>query len=283
MKILILGHKGMLGSDLMLRLADSHEVSGKDLDEIDIASEEDCRRVIAECSPEVVINAAAFTDVDGCETNRERCMAVNAFGIRNIALACRERPTRIVHFSTDYVFDGRKGEPYSEEDAPSPLNAYGASKLEGEHFLQAFSDRYLLIRTAWLYGRHGRNFVKTIIEKASTTGALEVVDDQIGSPTWSWDLAAAVQLLIEGGHAGVFHATSRGRCSWHEFACKILAYAGKTDVVVRPIASGQLSRPAVRPAWSVLSCRKFSEATGRAMRFWQIALQDFLERSGYPK
>ena len=283
MKILILGHKGMLGSDLMLRMMAAHDVTGKDVGDFDITVEDDCGRVIAECSPDVVINAAAYTNVDGCETDRERCFAVNAVGVKNIALACRGKGIRIVHFSTDYIFDGRKETPYVEEDEPAPLNVYGASKLEGERFLQAFSDRWLLIRTAWLYGRNGKNFVKTILEKAAAVKTLDVVDDQIGAPTYSWDFAAAVQLLIEGGHEGLFHLTNRGRCSWHEFACKILQYAGKNDVTVRAIPSAGLARPAVRPAWSVLSSRKFSEATGKTMRFWQIALQDYLERTGCRK
>jgi dTDP-4-dehydrorhamnose reductase len=283
MKILILGHKGMLGSDLMLRLTAAHDVTGKDVGDFDIAAEDDCRRVIAECSPEVVINAAAYTNVDGCEEDRDRCFAVNAIGVKNIAIACRGRGIRIVHFSTDYIFDGRKDSPYIEEDEPDPLNVYGASKLEGERFLQAFSDRWLLIRTAWLYGKNGKNFVKAILGKAATIKTLDVVDDQIGAPTYSWDLAGAVRLLIEGGHDGLFHLTNRGRCSWHEFACKILQYAGMNDVTVRPIRSSDLARPAVRPAWSVLSSRKFSELTGKTMRFWQIALQDYLERPDYSK
>lgn len=280
MKILILGHKGMLGSDLMLRMAAAHEVIGRDLEDFDMTLANDCGRLIAECAPDVVINAAAYTNVDGCETDRDRCLAVNASGVKNIALASRGKGIRIVHFSTDYVFDGRKGTPYIEEDETGPMNAYGASKLEGERFLQALSDRWLLVRTAWLYGKNGKNFVKTILEKASAVKTLEVVDDQIGSPTYSWDLAGAVQLLIERGQEGVFHLTNRGRCSWYEFACKILQYSGKTDVAVRPIPSSALARPAVRPAWSVLSTRKFSETTGKTMRYWQIALQDYLERTG---
>ena len=280
MKILILGHKGMLGSDLMLRMMAAYDVTGKDVDDFDITVEEDCGRVIAECSPDVVINAAAYTNVDGCETDRDRCFAVNAVGVKNMALACLGRGVRIVHFSTDYIFDGRKEAPYVEGDEPAPLNVYGASKLEGERFLQAFSERWLLIRTAWLYGKNGNNFVKTILEKAAAVKTLDVVDDQIGAPTYSWDLAAAVQLLIEGGHDGLFHLTNRGNCSGYEFACRILQYAGKNDVTVRPIPSAGQVRPAVRPARSVLSCRKFFETTGKTMRFWQIALQDYLERTG---
>jgi dTDP-4-dehydrorhamnose reductase len=283
MKILILGHKGMLGSDLMLRLMTAHNVTGRDVDDFDIASENDCGRVVAECSPEVVINAAAYTNVDACETDREGCFAVNAVGVQNMALACRGKGITLVHFSTDYIFDGRKGTPYEEEDPPAPLNVYGASKLAGERFLQTLSESYLLIRTAWLYGRNGRNFVKAILEKASTVKELDVVDDQIGSPTYSWDLAAAVELLIEGGHKGVFHVTNRGRCSWYEFACKILQYAGRNDVTVRPIPSDRLSRPAVRPAWSVLSCRKFFMASGKTLPYWQIALKNYLEQAGSRK
>jgi dTDP-4-dehydrorhamnose reductase len=278
MKILILGHKGMLGSDLMVRLAAGHEVTGKDVEDFDLAAEEECRRIVAEASPDVVVNAAAYTNVDGCEADRDRCFAVNAVGVRNLALACHGRGILMVHFSTDYVFDGRSRTPYAEEDEPNPLNVYGASKLEGERYLAALADRWLLIRTAWLYGKNGRNFVKTILEKAATVKTLDVVDDQIGSPTYSWDLAAAVRLLIEGRHEGIFHVANRGRCSWHEFADRIVHVAGMDDVTVRPISSANLTRPAARPAWSVLTTRKFSETTGRAMRFWQIALADYLEQ-----
>jgi dTDP-4-dehydrorhamnose reductase len=281
MRILILGNKGMLGSDLMLRLSGAHDVVGRDVDAFDIVSEDDCRRVVQECSPDVVINAAAYTNVDGCETNREGCFAVNAVGVKNVSLACRGKGIAIVHFSTDYVFDGRKRTPYGEMDPPAPLNLYGASKLEGERQLQDLAGNYLLIRTAWLYGRHGKNFVKTILEKASVVKTLEVVDDQVGSPTYSRDLAAAVELLIERGHRGVFHVTNRGRCSWFEFACKIVEYAGMNDVTVRPIGSGSLSRLALRPAWSVLSGRKFRAESGMTMPTWQRALRNYLEQTGF--
>ena len=279
MKILILGHKGMLGSDLMLRLRGAHEVTGKDRDAFDIVSADDCLRVVAECSPEVVINAAAYTNVDGCEANREGCFAVNAVGVKNVALACRGRGITIVHFSTDYVFDGRKRTPYVEEDVPAPLNVYGASKWEGEQYLRQLAERALLIRTAWLYGPGGSNFVKTILAKASTVKNLEVVDDQIGSPTYTRDLAAAVRLLIEGGHTGIFHVTNGGRCSWYEFARTIVRYAGVNDVTIRPIGSGELTRPALRPSWSVLNCRKFTAASGMTLPPWRSALRDYLKQT----
>jgi dTDP-4-dehydrorhamnose reductase len=280
MKILVLGCKGMLGTDLMLRLSPVHQVTGRDVDDFNISVEEDCRRVIQECSPDVVINAAAYTNVDACETDRDRCYAVNAEGVRNIALSCRGRGILIVHFSTDYLFDGLKKTPYVEEDEPAPLNVYGASKLEGERYLQTLAERWLLIRTAWLYGEHGKNFVKTILDKASTVKALDVVNDQIGCPTCTLDLAAAVEGLIVGGQEGIYHLTNDGWCSWYDFARQILMYAGKNDVVIRPIQTKDLGRSAVRPAWSVLSSLKFSEATGNTLKSWKVALRDHMERIG---
>jgi dTDP-4-dehydrorhamnose reductase len=277
-RILILGHRGMLGSELLGRLSAGHEVTGKDIDDFDIASEGDCRRVITEVEPDVVINAAAYTDVDGSEKARELCFAVNADGVRNIALACRGGRIKIVHFSTDYVFDGTKETPYREEDACRPLNIYGEAKLAGEINLQQHAEHYLLIRTAWMYGRQGKNFVKTILAKAREAGRLEVVDDQRGSPTYAKDLAAAVERLLIGHHTGVFHVTNRGSCSWHGFALKILAYAGIGDVPVIPVSTSQLKRLALRPRDSTLNCSRFTEATGKTMRFWQIALRDYMNR-----
>jgi len=281
MKILILGHKGMLGSDLFLRLFAFHEVTGKDIEDLDIASADACEGVISETEPDVVINAAAYTDVDGCETNREKCFSVNAEGVKNITLACGDRGIKVVHFSTDYVFDGKKGTSYVEDDTCNPVNVYGQSKLAGEQYLQQFSNDFLLIRSAWLYGKNGKNFVKTIVDKARISKQLEVVDDQIGSPTFSWDLAGAVQLLIEGKYSGTFHVTNRGKCSWYEFAKRILKSACIDDVTVKPIKSDVLARPANRPHLSVLSCRKFIESTGKTMRYWQIALDDFIKKMEY--
>ncbi len=276
MRILILGHKGMLGSDLMTVLGGSHEVIGKDVDDFNLASMKDCRLVVGDANPEVVINAAAYTDVDGCETDTDLCFRINAEGVNNIALVCKDRNLKIVHFSTDYIFDGTKGEPYTETDPPNPINRYGQSKLQGELYLRALGGSYLIIRTAWLYGKNGKNFVKAILERAES-GRLTVVNDQTGSPTYTVDLSWAVRELVEGGHSGIFHVTNRGRCSWYDFALKILEYAGKKDVEISPIPSGELARKALRPAYSVLSCKKFTTETRRAMRFWQIALSEYLQ------
>jgi dTDP-4-dehydrorhamnose reductase len=279
MRILVLGSKGQLGTDLMEVLAPAHVVRGVDIDDFDITSFSDCREIIAEFGPEAVVNAAAYTNVDGCETERDLCFAVNAEGIRNIARACVDRDIKVVHFSTDYVFDGTKGKPYVEEDLCNPINVYGQSKLQSEIYLKEYAGDYLLIRTAWLYGRTGKNFVKTILDKARQEKKLRVVNDQVGSPTYSADLALAVRLLLEGHHAGVFNVTNRGRCSWYDFAVRIIQYAQIPDVEIEAISSGMLQRQALRPAYSVLSCRKFIHETNKTTRYWQVALKDFLMKT----
>jgi dTDP-4-dehydrorhamnose reductase len=294
MKILLLGHKGMLGSDLLKKLSSEHEITGMDKEEIDIVSAKDCKNAVLEVNPEIVINAAAFTNVDGSETARDACFAVNAEAVKNICEACRGRNIKIIHFSTDYVFDGTATKPYEENDKCNPISAYGASKLAGERYLQTLSDNYLLIRTSWLYGVNGKNFVRTILEKSNAkqfiqdtmakAGAtqehpaiLTVVDDQVGSPTFTKDLAAAVDLLISQNQNGVFHVTNRGHCSWYEFAIRILKEAGVDNVEVKPIKTSQLKSPAMRPAYSVLSMQKFISLTGKTPQPWQLALQDYLK------
>jgi dTDP-4-dehydrorhamnose reductase len=281
MKILLLGHKGMLGTDLMLRLGVAHQVAGRDIGDFDITSPESCRQVISETNPEVVINAAAYTNVDGAEKDRDACFAVNAEGVKNVAQACGRDNIRLVHFSTDYVFDGTGTTPYCEDEAPAPQGVYARSKAAGEKYLQEYSDNYLLIRTAWLYGRNGKNFVRTILEKARHTDTLRVVDDQTGSPTYSRDLAAAVQVLLEQRHQGIFHVTNRGFCTWWAFAKKILEYGGFTNVDVVPIKTKDLDLPAPRPAYSVLGTGKFTAATGNILRFWQLALRDYIDHNEF--
>jgi dTDP-4-dehydrorhamnose reductase len=271
----------MLGHDLFARLCLDHDVTGKDVEDFDLASADSCRQVIEETAPEVVVNAAAYTNVDGAEADRERCFAVNAGGVKNLVEACRGHRIKIVHFSTDYVFDGTGGKLYREEDAPNPINVYGASKLAGERFLEESALDCLLIRTAWLYGRNGKNFVRTILEKAETQKALTVVDDQTGSPTFTWDLAGAVKILVEGGKNGIFHVTNRGYCSWYDFARKIIQYAGYKDVTVEPCKTEELARPAKRPPFSGLSGEKFVQATGKTLRTWQLALHEFIDHRGY--
>jgi dTDP-4-dehydrorhamnose reductase len=282
-KILLLGHKGMLGSDLLLKLSAEHEVIGMDKEEIDIVSASECKSAIKEIKPDIVINAAAYTNVDGCETAKDECFAVNAEAVKNIAGACRDKNIRIIHFSTDYVFDGAAKQPYKEDHQCNPINTYGESKLAGERYLQSLIDNYVLIRTSWLYGIKGKNFVQTILEKVKTTKKLTVVDDQTGSPTYTKDLAAAVDLLIKQNAKGIFHITNRGSCNWFQFAVKILQEAGIHDIDITPIKSDQLHRLAMRPAYSVLSMRKFIQTTGKTMQPWQLGLQDYLESSKLQK
>ena len=276
MNILILGHKGMLGSDLMLKFG-GHSVTGKDVDDFDITSAADCRDLIDENRPDLDINAAAFTNVDGCETEEDKAFAVNAEGVKNVALACKKNNVRIIHFSTDYVFDGTSETPYKEDHPCNPINAYGRSKLQGETYLRELSRNYTLVRTSWLCGRHGNNFIKAILQRVKNFQPLEVVTDQTGSPTFTVDLAGAVRLLAEGGFTGTFHITNRGSCTWYTFARRILDLSGYEDVDIKPITSDQLNRKALRPMYSVLSGEKFVSATGKTLRFWQIALREYLE------
>lgn len=268
----------MLGSDLLLKLKIEHEVVGLDKNEIDIVSANECQEAIKTIEPNIVINAAAYTNVDECETAKDECFAVNAEAVKNIAEACRNKNIHIIHFSTDYVFDGAAKQPYQEDHRCNPINTYGASKMEGERYLQSLSDNYLLIRTAWLYGVKGKNFVQAILDKAKTTHKLSVVDDQTGSPTHTKDLAAAVDLLIKQNAKGIFHITNRGSCSWYQFALKILQEAGIHEIDVTPIKSDQLQRPAKRPTYSVLSMNKFIQTTGKTMQPWQLGLKDYLEK-----
>ncbi len=275
MKVLLLGHKGMLGSDLMAQFKHRHEVIGMDLDEIDITRESECRKAVMENQPQIVINAAAYTNVDACETDRETCFAVNAEAVKNIAEACHGRNITVIHYSTDYVFDGNGSRPYREDDPCNPINAYGASKLSGENCLSQLTDNFIIIRTAWLYGAHGKNFVQAILDRARATGKLTVVDDQTGSPTCTRDLAAATELLVDKNARGIFHVTNRGSCTWFDFARKILKEAHLETVELLPMKTGNLKRAAKRPAYSVLGMQKFMETTGKTMQPWQLAFQDY--------
>lgn len=277
MKILLLGHQGMLGSDLAAQFKYRHEVVGMDIGDIDITHASACRNAVAEIQPELVINAAAYTNVDGCETAREECFAVNAKAVKNIANACLDKNITIIHYSTDYVFDGTGNHPYTEDDPCNPINTYGASKLTGEHYLRHLTANYIIIRTAWLYGVKGKNFVQAILEKAKTTGKLTVVDDQTGSPTCTRDLAAATELLVDKNARGIFHITNRGYCTWYDFARKILQEAHLDNVELLPMKTSELQRAAKRPAYSVLGMQKFMHTTGKTMQPWQLAFSDYYQ------
>lgn len=275
MKVLLLGHKGMLGNDLMAQFRHRHDVTGMDREEIDITRASECRRAVEETEPQLVINAAGYTNVDACETAKEECFAVNAEAVKNITQACRDKNITIIHYSTDYVFDGNANHPYTEEDPCNPINTYGASKLAGEHHLKRLTDNFILIRTAWLYGAKGKNFVSAILDRARETGQLTVVDDQMGSPTCTRDLAAATELLVDKNARGIFHVTNRGSCTWYDFARKILKEARLDQVKLSPMKTSELQRAARRPSYSVLGMQKFVAVTGKTMQPWQLAFSDY--------
>ncbi len=271
--ILVVGANGMLGQDLIALLGDRGH--GVDIADIDITSAESVFKVIGALKPEVVINCAAYTDVDGCESDAETAMAVNGEGVAYLAMACRDIGALLVQVSTDYVFDGGKGTPYVEDDAPCPLSVYGESKLAGE-MNAAFSPEHLIVRTQWLYGLHGKNFVETMLRLGAEKSELTVVDDQIGSPTWTVDLSQAIIALIDSGCRGVYHAANSEYCSWNDFAKAIFEESG-LQVAVKPMTTTELNRPARRPLYSTLECSKLNAETGYHPQTWRNALREYLK------
>ena len=271
--ILVVGSKGMLGQDLMALYGDA--ARGVDIDEIDITDLTSVQRVLLTLKPKVVINAAAYTDVDGCQSNPELAMQVNSEGVGYLAMISKEIGAKLVQVSTDYIFDGKKGAPYLEDDLAGPLSVYGESKLGGE-MNTWFNPNHLIVRTQWLYGHGGKNFVETMLKLAAEKKELTVVDDQIGSPTWTRDLALAIKALLDKGCQGTYHAANSGFVSWNGFAREIFRLAG-LDVAVLPMTTEQLGRPAPRPLYSTLDCGKLQQETGFVPQPWQDALERYLE------
>lgn len=278
MRVLITGAEGQLGYDLVDLLRDTHEVFPFDLD-MDITDHAATLATIEDARPEIVVNCAAYTDVDGCESHSDLAFAVNAVGAQNVAQACRGVGARMVHVSTDFVFDGRAGRAYVESDEVNPMSVYGASKLAGERYVAESLPGHFIVRTAWLYGNHGKNFVKTILKLAGEKDLLTVVDDQVGSPTYSRDLAGKIIELMATDHCGLYHVTNQGDCSWFEFARAILEEARVEGVTVRRIASAELDRPAPRPAYSVLKNRVLLERGIPLLRNWREALSAYFARA----
>ena len=278
--ILLTGTAGMLGCELVsaLRRRMGDAASGQlfcfDLD-LDICDAASVSAKLVELQPKTVINAAAYTDVDGCETAEEQAMAVNATGAGNLAHACRDLGATLVHFSTDFVFDGTSQTPYRPDDKANPLSVYGKSKWAGERAIRDAGCAHVMIRTSWLFGPHGKNFVEAILARARQGDPLSVVTDQVGCPTLASDLAAAVVRLLDVGATGTVHCCNAESCSWHEFAVEIVRQAG-IDVPVAPITSDALDRPAPRPAYSVLDTTGYTTVTGEPMRSWRDALRDYL-------
>lgn len=279
MKWLIVGAAGQLGSDLMELLGD--DAVGVDLPAIDITSQSSVDAVMQEVDPDVVVNAAAYTAVDAAESDEATALAVNGAGPEHLARACAARPgTRLVQVSTDYVFTGDGSGPYDEDAQPGPVSAYGRTKLAGERaVLDLLPDRSYVVRTAWLYGQHGANFVKTMLHLEATRDTVSVVDDQRGQPTWSRDLAEQIIALVRADAApGIYHGTNSGAVTWFGFTREIFRLAGADPDRVLPTTSAAFQRPAPRPANSVLGHRRWAEAGIPPMRPWQDALAGALPR-----
>ena len=276
MKILITGSNGMLGHDLIEVLKDNNELILTTSKTLDITDKDNTIDFILKNKPDVVINSAAYTDVDGCESNQDLAYAVNGEGVKNLAIACKEADCPLVHVSTDYVFDGTARDPIEEDGEIGPISVYGKSKLKGEEAILEVLDKYFIVRTAWLYGINGKNFPKTMLELSKNHSEITVVYDEVGTPTYTPDLAYGISQLIETDLYGIYHLTNSGSCSWCEFAKYIFEIADK-DVNVIPVTASEFSRPAPRPHYSVLKNKKWIENGFKPLRDYKEAIAEYVE------
>jgi dTDP-4-dehydrorhamnose reductase len=283
MKILITGSNGQLGRELSLQLKEKNiDFAAYDVPELDITNKAETEAIIKKENPTIILNCGALTNVDGCETNRDLAMAVNALGPQNIAEIARDMDIKLVQVSTDYVFDGDgivedgQKRPYIESDPVDPKTVYGESKAAGEKAVMDIAPKYFIIRTAWLYG-DGNNFVKTMLDLASKHPKLTVVDDQVGSPTSTVDLAKAIINLMQTENYGIYHGTCQGQCSWYDFACEIFRLCG-IDIAVEAVTSEQFVRPAARPKFSVLENKGLAGLGLDTFRDWHEALDEYLKK-----
>ena len=291
MKILITGANGQLGTELRRCIAAGKTELGPlpatlqratvlatDVDTLDITNRHAVAAYVRHHAPDAIISCAAFTNVDGCETNREAAFAVNALGARNLAMAAEEIGAKLVHVSTDYVFSGDAAQPVWEYDLPAPRSVYGKTKLLGEQYVERFCRRHFIVRTAWLYSYYGKNFVKTMVRLGKTHDEITVVNDQLGNPTNAVDLAYHILKLAVSHDYGIYHCTGNGICSWYDFASAIMKEAG-LPCKVNPCTSAEYAAAnpasASRPAWSALENRMLRCTVGDEMRDWQDALHDF--------
>ena len=286
MRILITGSSGQLGTDLQTTLT-HHELTVLPHSQLDIGERASVDEAFSAYRPDVVINTAAYHKVDECEAFPEKTFSVNTVAPRNLAEACDSKSAKLVHFSTNFVFDGNADQPYTEEDSPAPLSVYGVSKLSGEHLVRATSPKHLIVRTTGLYGKAGSgsagkglNFVELMIKLGRERGKVTVVDDQIMTPTATADLAQKVATLVEDDVIGTYHITNSGACSYAEFARSIFEKVGiKADVT--PTTTAEYNSPARRPLYSVLDNSRLHELGGPPLRLWEEALQDYLESRCY--
>ena len=281
MKIVILGGKGQLGSDCTKVLKEIHDVMSVDLDELDITDILQVEAAAGNFGADVIVNCAGFTRVDDCETEKELACKVNVEGPGNLAVAAKNQGAQLIHISTDYVFDGRKRapEPYTEKDDPNPISYYGVTKLAAEEAVRRITDNHIILRTAWLYGIRGQNFLKTMLNLAlkDPQREIKIVNDQFGSPTWSYRLALQIEKLIESGGNGTFHATSEGYCTWYGLATYFLGKMGVPHSFV-PCTTAEYPTPAVRPINSILENRRLKEAGINLMQGWKSDVEEFVFR-----
>ncbi|MGA4643125.1 dTDP-4-dehydrorhamnose reductase [Limisphaera sp. 4302-co] len=283
-RILLLGHRGQVGWELRRALAPLGEVHAWDHPELDLADGEMLERVVRQVAPAIIVNAAAYTAVDRAESEPERARQVNALAPERLARLARDTGTWLVHYSTDYVYDGRQQRPYVETDPTGPLNTYGRTKLEGDQAVQASGCAHLIFRLCWVYGMRGNNFLLTMLRLARERETLRVVADQIGSPTWCRLIAEATALALQQvlvqpdpeRWSGVYHLRCAGETSWYEFARRIVETVPAGERKCReviPIRTEEYPTPARRPAWSVLSCEKLERTFGLALPHWETALR----------
>lgn len=288
MKILITGSKGQLGNELQDIIKKGYSEIGKvseviknsevfplDIDELDITNLENVKKVLNEIKPDVVINCAAATNVDGCESNEDMAFKINAIGAKNLAMVCEGLGAKIVQVSTDYVFSGVGDKPLKEYDLTAPYSVYGKTKLKGEEYVREFSSKYYIVRTAWLYGYVGKNFVYTMMNLGEQKETLNVVNDQKGNPTNANDLAYHLLKLIETEEYGIYHCTGKGECTWYDFATEIMKLSGRNCKVL-PCTSEEFKTAAKRPEYSSLDNMMLRCTIGDEMRDWKEALNSFI-------
>lgn len=276
MKVLVTGVKGQLGYDVVKELEKRGlEAFGVDIEEMDITDADSVSKVITQANPDAVIHCAAYTAVDAAEDNEAVCRKVNTDGTQNIANVCKELDIKMIYISTDYVFDGEGTKPWEPEDERNPVSVYGQTKYEGELAVQNTLDKYFIVRIAWVFGINGKNFVKTMLKLAETRDTLTVVNDQFGSPTYTYDLAKLLVDMIQTEKYGVYHATNEGICTWHEFACAIFKTAG-IEMNVLPVSSAEYAAKAKRPSNSRMSKEKLVENGFEKLPSWQDALERYI-------
>ncbi len=288
MKLLITGSKGQLGNAIVHLLQNDSNAIGKipdvyknceilavDVDQLDITKLDDVLKFCEQHRPNIIINCAAMTNVDGCESDTDLAESVNATGPKNLSIAAEKINAKIVHVSTDYVFHGDATAPYIESDKCDPVTAYGISKYHGELNVADQCKRHFIVRTSWLYGYIGNNFVKTIRKFAKEKGVLTVVDDQRGNPTNADDLAYHILLIANTENYGIYHCTGNGECTWYDFACKIVEYS-KIPCEISPCTTEQSARKAKRPAFSSLRNLHLEQTVGDKMRQWEEALKEYI-------